>query len=128
MGGPYLTRINPIVEPAIDAANVLTFGNAAVQHRFAEASGSYRAVWHAFDNRSGASTRVAETQASTERMPAPPGLPSQPGAWVRVDVSAASPAHASWADPVHAYFRRLETGWKLVGFERQPDGQPAGLP
>jgi hypothetical protein len=54
-------------------------------------------------------------------MPAPPKLPSQPGAFVHVSLSAVSADHPSWAQPVQAYFRRLATGWKLVGFEREPD-------
>ena len=30
--------------------------------------------------------------------------------------------HPSWTTPVQAYFQRAGTGWKLVGFERLPDG------
>jgi pimeloyl-ACP methyl ester carboxylesterase len=38
-------------------------------------------------------------------------------------VAAARADHPSWAQPVHAYFRREAAGWTLVGFERLPDGQ-----
>ena len=31
-------------------------------------------------------------------------------------------SHPSWTTPVQAYFQRTGTGWKLVGFERLPDG------
>jgi hypothetical protein len=30
----------------------------------------------------------------------------------------------SWGDPAHAYFVREASGWKLVGFERVPGGNP----
>jgi hypothetical protein len=122
IGRAYLTRINPIVAPTLDDSNVLTFGNAAVQHGFAKSPSSYRAAWQTFDNRTGVSTPIAVTEATSTRMPAPSGLPAQPGAWVHVSLSAASPDHPSWARPVEAYFRRLGTGWKLVGLEREPDG------
>ncbi len=128
IGRAYLTRLNPIVDPALDAANVLTFGNAAVQYQFAEPPASYRAVWYSFDNATGASTRIGETEAATARMPAPTGLPVGKGAWVRVELSAASAAHPSWAQPIQVYFRRLDSGWKLVGLERQPDGSTARQP
>jgi hypothetical protein len=82
-------------------------------------------VWYAFDNQTGASTHVADTQSSGTRMPAPSGLSTRPGDWARVDLSATSAAHPSWAEPVQAYFRRLDSGWKLVGFERQPDAGTA---
>ena len=125
IGRAYLTRINPIVDPALDADNVLTFGNAAVQYDFAEPPTSYRAVWYAFDNATGVSTRIAETEAATARLSAPSGLPVRQGAWVRVELSATSAAYPSWAQPIQVYFTRLDTGWKLVGLERQPDGPVA---
>jgi hypothetical protein len=128
IGRAYLTQINPVVDPALDGANVLTFGNAAVEHKFASAPAGYRAVWYAFDNQTGASKRLAETQSAAMRMPAPAGLPVQPGAYVRVELSAPSPAPASWAVPVQAWFRRLDNGWKLVGFERLPDAAATPQP
>ena len=88
---------------------------------------SYRAVWYAFDNATGASTRIAETEAATARLSAPAGLPGRKGDWVRVELSATSAAYPSWAQPIQVYFTRLDTGWKLVGLERQPDGPVAPL-
>jgi hypothetical protein len=54
-------------------------------------------------------------------MPAPPGLRAGRGEFIRIDIRAAGAAHESWSRPVHAYLKRLDTGWTLVGFERQPD-------
>jgi hypothetical protein len=131
IGRTYLTRINPIVDPALDANGTLTFGNAAVQYRFAAAPAGYRAVWSRFDNATGATSPLGETtgeapsqtaglQASSAAavLPAPRSLPSEEGAFVQIDVAAVAPAHASWARPVRLHFRREASGWKLVGLER----------
>jgi hypothetical protein len=127
IGRAYLTGINPIVDVALGASNELTFGNAAVKHGFAEAPRSYRALWHAFDNRTGMATPIGETEGSAAGMPAPPGMRAASGEIVRIDISAPGAAHASWSRPVRAYLKRLDTGWTLVGFERQPDDR-AGRP
>jgi hypothetical protein len=57
-------------------------------------------------------------------MPAPAGVPTDSGTYIRVDISASGGVHPSWASPVHAYFRRIDNGWKLVGFERMPNAPP----
>jgi hypothetical protein len=46
------------------------------------------------------------------------GLPSGPGVFIKVELSAIGGANESWNKPVHAYFRHLDLGWRLVGFER----------
>jgi hypothetical protein len=116
----WLTNVNPIVDPALAVDGTLTFRNAAVQHAGAPAPSSYKAVWHQFDNATGDTRRIGETDAAGEQLRAPAGLPATPDAFVRVDISATAPAHASWSAPVHAYFRRTGAGWKLVGFDRMP--------
>jgi hypothetical protein len=123
IGAAYLPRINPIVEPALDGSGVLTFANAAVDHKVATAPRRYTAVWSAFDNATDAVTRIGDTSGDTTRITAPAGLPAAAGAYVRVEVSAEHPEHPSWARPVHLYFRRAGAGWFLVGLERVP-GQP----
>jgi hypothetical protein len=125
IGKAYLTKINPIVDPALDASGVLTFGNAAVQYRFAEPPASYMAAWSRFDNATGTSTPIAETTGKEGRIQAPAGLPTAAGSFVKVALTAQSAAHPSWARPVDAYFKRTESGWKLVGLERSPETPPA---
>ena len=56
-------------------------------------------------------------------MQAPAQLRATPGAFVKVEVSATSAEHPTWAQPVHVYFRRQADGWTLVGFERMPDAK-----
>jgi hypothetical protein len=117
----FLTAVNPVVDPALSADGTLTFGNAAVQHAEAAAPPAYRTAWHQFDNASGETRRIGEADGSATGVRAPAGLPSEPGAFVRVDISATADGHPSWAAPVHAYFRRGGGGWSLVGFDRMPD-------
>lgn len=128
IGRAWLTAVNPVVDPALDASGSLTFRNAAVDHGFAPPPDAWTVVWHRFDNRTGESFRLGGSRSDgsgrdARYVPDVP-LPSDSGAWVRVDISASGGAHPSWAKPVRAYFRRGAEGWKLVGFERMPDAPP----
>ena len=120
IGRAYLTAVNPIVDPTLDGAGVLKFGNAAVQYRFAEPPTSYTADWYSFDNATGESRSIGQTTSTLPEMRAPSGLPSSSGAFVKVSLSAQSSTNKAWTQPIHAYFRRIESGWKLVGFDRMP--------
>jgi hypothetical protein len=124
IGKAYLTRLVPVVSPSLDAAGVLTFENIASRHALASEPRAWKTTWFTFDNATGESTPMGDVSAATPRLAAPAGLPSARGAYVRVDVSADHPEHPRWATPVHTYFRREAGGWRLVGLERQPDGQP----
>jgi hypothetical protein len=124
IGRAYLPAINPIVDPKLSASGVLTFTNAAVQYGVAEAPESYKAVWSTFDNATGATTHVGDSEGREASLQAPSGLSGTTGSFIRVDLSAVSAAHPSWAQPVVLHFRRVSDGWKLVGLERQPDGPP----
>jgi hypothetical protein len=114
----YLPAINPVVDLRLDANGTLTFSNAAVDNRVADPPAAYRAKWLAFDNATGATTPIGETVNATAEMKAPGGLATAVGSFVQVDVTADDAAHSTWQDPVHAYFRRTNSGWQLVGLER----------
>jgi hypothetical protein len=124
----YLTAINPVVSPALDASGRLTFANAAVNAGVAEAPVTYRASWAAFDNATGEKRPFGNTDSASTTMAAPTGLPTALDSIVAVDISAESTAHPSWKTPVQTYFRRTAGGWKLIGLERMPDRAPAGGP
>jgi hypothetical protein len=135
IGGVWLTKINPIVDPALAEDGTLTFGNAAVQHGFAVAPARYLTVWHRFNNETGEAERIGQSESTGTSVTAPAGAltrtkpeSTKPGGgmFIRVDISAASTQHPSWAAPVHAYFRHTAEGWRLVGFDRMPDAPPMG--
>ena len=117
----YLTGVNPIIDPQLDANGVLTFRNAAVDADVARAPREYRARWSAFDNATGDTTELGESTGSTTRIDAPAGLPRTSGAFIRVELNSVGSAHQSWVVPVAAYFTRIGDGWRLVGFERMPE-------
>jgi hypothetical protein len=124
IGRAFLARVNPVIDPALAADGTLSFKNAAVLHGFAAAPASYAVVWHQFDNNTGEVRRLGDAGGAADAVRAPAGLPSDAGAFVRVDISAAVPEHPSWNRPVHAYFRRAASGWSLVGFDRMPGAPP----
>jgi hypothetical protein len=112
----FLPKVNPIVEPALDAKGRLTFKNAAVEAGVAERAPGYRALWYTFDNDIDTATLVA----TTEETQSPMLMPNMPAAeYIKVDIAAVG-GPAAWTQPVSAYFRRNSGNWILVGFERQP--------
>ena len=116
----YLPAVNPIVDVALSPEGALTFANAAVDAKVAPAPSSYAVEWARFDNATGESTPIGQrTVVTTPRAAAPAGLPTEAGAYVKVQISAVDGPRA-WATPVAAYLRRTANGWTLVGLERQP--------
>ncbi len=118
----YLTAVNPIADPALDADGALTFRNAAVDADVAVAPQGYRAQWFAYDNATGTGASLGETSGRGSALSIAPGLPQTDGAFVQVALSAIGSAHAAWRTPVQAYFRLRGGSWKLVGLERTPEG------
>jgi hypothetical protein len=114
----YLTAVNPIADPSIDRDGILAFTNVAVDADVAHAPAAYRATWSRFDNATGGIEPIAETSGTTTSLRAPAGLPTDDGAFIKVELSAIGGDHASWQAPVNAYFRLRNGGWRWVGFER----------
>jgi hypothetical protein len=114
----YLTAVNPIVNPRLDASG-LTVENAAVSGGVAKGAVAYRASWMTFDNATGATKPIGETKSATTTIGAPGGLPSS--GFVAVDIAADADAHPSWKQPVRAYFRNDGGSWKLIGLDRMGD-------
>jgi len=122
----YLTAVNPIVAPRLDANSGLTFENAAVAAGVASGPATYRASWFRFDNATGETQALSETQSPTTTIEAPRGLPTASGGFVAVDISVDSEAHPTWRRPIRTYFRRGAEGWTLVGLERLPESLSTG--
>jgi len=122
----YLPAINPVVEPRLDGSGRLTFNNAAVDAGVATAPASYRASWSSFDNTTNESRPIADTTSAAPAMQAPAGLPTAPGSFVAIEISADESAHPTWRTPIRTHFRRDGATWKLVGLERLPENLPTG--
>ena len=117
----YLTGVNPIVNPRLDANGRLTFENAAIAAKVANGQPTYRASWMVFDNATGATKPLSTTQGQTTTLDAPAGLPTTPGSYIEVDISADLQAYSTWKEPIKTFFRRTAQGWTLVGLERLPE-------
>jgi hypothetical protein len=110
----FLPKVNPIVDPALDAQGRLTFRNIATEAAVADRAPGYRALWYTFDNLADRATLVATTEESQSPMP----MPAMPASeYIKVDISAVGGPEA-WNVPISAYFRRSLAGWVLVGLER----------
>ena len=119
----YLPAVNPIVDVQLARTGPLTFRNAAVDADLSPPPTEYVVTWQRFDNATDETTPLGSTRApgTSTSVTAPENLPSAAGAYVRAEISAIG-GPESWAVPVHAYFRREDSGWKLVGFERVAGG------
>jgi hypothetical protein len=120
----YLTAVNPLVNPRLDAAGQLTFENAAIAAGVAKGLPTYRAAWMLFDNMTGDTKPLSSTESQTTTVKAPPGLPTTPGSYIQVDISADVAAYPTWKQPIKTHFRRTAQGWQLVGLERLPETVP----
>ena len=120
----YLPAVNPIVDVELGATGPLTFSNAAVDANVAAAPQEYVVAWSRFDNATGMTTSIGTTTGAGAKPSVPlPDAPQTPGTYLRAEIAAKGGPEA-WARPAHAYFLREAGGWKLVGFERVPGGNP----
>ncbi len=108
IGRYYLDRVLPLEEFAIRQGR-LEFTDLMVKHGFA-APRSYRVQWSRFNNQDGRKTLLT-SQASEMVPPEIDGLPE--GEYAAADVLADSPNKA-----VTVYFRKTDSGFRLVGIER----------
>jgi hypothetical protein len=120
IGRAYLPKINPIVDPVLGADGVLTFGNAAVQYGFAPAPSSYSATWARFDNATGQTAPIGQTTSREARMQGPADMPTSPGTFLELELSAQHSNHRAWERPITLHFKRVGSGWTLVGLQRLP--------
>ena len=125
----YLPAVNPIVDVQLAASGLLTLKNAAVAADVAKAPSEYVVRWLLFDNSTGATTPIGVTTAlgTNHSVAAPRDLPMSEGTYLRAEI-AAKGGPESWGVPAHAYFVREVDGWRLVGFERVPGGNPPRSP
>src|SRR3954453_844433 len=67
IGRAWLTSVNPVVDPVLSDDGVLTFRNVGVDLKLASAPSGYRMAWFRFDNATGESAAVGESEASSTR-------------------------------------------------------------
>jgi hypothetical protein len=115
----FLPGIGPIVEPALGEDGLLSFANAAVDADVVAAPASYVSSWYSYDNRSDINTPLGHATAAGTRLRAPAPLSTDVGAFVHVEVSAVAEGMPASSSPVHLYFRREASGWRLVGLDRE---------
>jgi hypothetical protein len=122
IGKAYFTRVNPLVDFALDPDGTLTFTNAAARAGVAAAPAlGYSVTWSGFDNATGATTPISTSEiSSAHRGQAPASVLTSASSFVKLQVSAKDSPHPSWMTPVDLYFRRTTNGWTLVGLERLP--------
>jgi hypothetical protein len=121
IGRAYLTAVNPVVDPVLDASGTLRFGNAAVAAGLASPPSGYRAVWARFDNATGNTMALGESRSADTTLAAPGQLPDALDTFVAIDVAVEGEVAPAWTQPVRTFFRRTRDGWKLVGLERLPE-------
>ena len=119
-----LTAVNPIVDPRARREWPADVRERGSRRQCRAGASAYRASWAQFDNTTGQSRPIAETQSETTTIQAPDGLPAAPGSFIEVSISAESQQHPAWRQPIRTHFRRDATGWKLVGLERMPAAAP----
>jgi hypothetical protein len=121
IGREWLTRVNPLVDFAIEQDSTLNFTNAAVTARVATPATEYGIRWFRFDNARAAMTPFGPVIAvKTSHALVPADLRCCDD-FIGADIAALHPQYPEWQRPVRVYFRRLENGWKLAGLERLPE-------
>ena len=120
IGRAFLPAVNPVGEATLDASGTLRFTNAAVVYGCAPAPAAYTTTWSTFDNATGEAQPIGTREGPALGIVAPGPLPTTPGAFVQVEVSATDAAHPAWASPVRLHFRRDQAAWTLVGLDRVP--------
>ena len=121
----YLPAVNPDRGSTSRRERTAAVRERRRRRRVAEAPSAYHAVWSQFDNATGQTRQIAETQSPTTTMQAPAGLPTGADSYHRSEPVGRQREHPVWKQPIRTHFRRDGSGWKLVGLERMPDRPPA---
>jgi hypothetical protein len=125
IGRTWLTAVNPVVNPSVTDAGVLTFRNAATDADAATGPAEYRVSWAAYDNATGVTTPSAQVgRCASTRCPLPADVPAGTQ-YLKAEISTIHPAYPAWSTPVRVFFRRdHDSRWTTVGLERLPDDTP----
>ena len=114
----WLTAVNPLVEPTLEANGVLTFENAAVTAGIASPPSSYTLAWSKFDNASGEPIGSSEDTRASEPKAIAPARVVDGAQFLSVSVRTVHRDYPNWNAPTTFHFRRTSDGWQPVGLER----------
>jgi hypothetical protein len=113
----WLTAVNPIANPRLDASGALTFVNAASAAGVASGSATYSLRWSRFDNAAGEKAgEPTEMQVTEPRANAPQTILQNE--YVSLEIRTQHPDYTHWNAPVTVFFRRENGEWRTVGLER----------
>jgi hypothetical protein len=125
IGRTWLTGVNPIVGPSINASGMLTFRNAATDAGVAAAPTKYRVSWATYDNTTGISRPIGDVERSNEPQCQVPANLVRSTEYLTAEIRALHPAYPAWSTPVRVFFRRDHgNAWTTVGLERLPEDTP----
>lgn len=115
----WLNGVLPLVDLALSPEGTLTYRNIAVEAKAALAPTGYQVRWFTFDNAAAIATPVgAAVPFEGLAVTAPAAL--RAAQFVRAELTASHPRFPGWSTPLTVTFRKSDTGWQLVGLERQP--------
>jgi hypothetical protein len=122
----WLNAVLPLADCAL-AGGALECRNLAVDVRAAQPPTQYQVQWFRFDNPTGTTEPVGDQQVTREpRFAMPPafraGVP-----FAVAEVRATHSHHPRWATPLRLTFRARGAEWQLVGVQRQPAQDRAGV-
>jgi hypothetical protein len=116
----WLTSVNPIVSPRLDADGALTFGNAAVMAGLASEPTSYALSWSRFDNATGSTVGEPVAMEVKDASAVAPAALLRGGGFLSVAIRTNHPEFPNWSRPTTLHFRRSGDRWQLAGLERLP--------
>jgi hypothetical protein len=118
----FLTALNPVANPRVDAAGVMRFDNLAETSGLVSRTSDYDVSWFGYDNESGVGVPVADRRLRNETaVPVPIELHG--AEYVGADVRTLNADYPEWSHPVRFYFRRVEGGWAAVGIARDDSSE-----
>jgi hypothetical protein len=125
IGRTWLTDVNPVVQPSVTDAGVMSFRNAATDAGVATEPAEYEVNWAIYDNTTGVTTSIGHAERCARRECALPTDVTAGTQYLRAEIRTIHPAYPAWRTPVRVFFRRdHDNSWTAVGLERLPEDAP----